>query len=181
MTGLTNDLAQASRANTTLVGDLARVLVAVYGRVSSPPQARGDRQSMMLQITEWLEEAQRRGWTVVGVWSEVGSASPGWQELPVLREVVTRQLAAIDADILAAWDVLRLTRAVVADFMSLWEQVARQRAVGGIVTLDDPLLADAAERRVVCDRWNTGCEGAAWHGAADGCCHRRDETPVACS
>ncbi|MGO8948943.1 MAG: recombinase family protein [Ktedonobacterales bacterium] len=136
-----------------LAGDVAGLRVGVYSRVSTPHQARGDTVSLMLQLTDLYELAQKRGWNVVGVWSEVGSAAHGWGSLPVLNEVVCRQLKYVQADVLAAWDVSRLSRHGPLDFLELYAGVQKAGGVGGIVTLDVPAAAEHAEQRVLRREW----------------------------
>jgi DNA invertase Pin-like site-specific DNA recombinase len=105
-----------------------RTRVAIYTRVSTV------EQDTAMQEQELRQEAQRRGWQVVGAWTDHG-VSGAQERRPGLDELLDRLQHGRGIDVLFVWKLDRLARSV----RQLLDITCRLTQLGvGFASLRDP-------------------------------------------
>ena len=95
----------------------------IHTRVASKRQA--ERSGPSRQEEKCRAFCEQKGWEILGVWHEVGSAADGWRYLPTLYELVTVIVPREQPVVLVAEDYGRFTQAGVADGDDFAEAVQR--------------------------------------------------------
>lgn len=114
----------------------------IYTRVATKRQAQ--RSGPSRQEDACRAYCARKGWEILGVWHEVGSAGDGWRLLPILSDLVTVVIPREQPVVLVAEDYGRFTQAGVADGEDFAEAV--QRGGGRVASpeLEDPEIVRQA-------------------------------------